>query len=167
LYELEQDPAQPGFDGAQGTKPLAARTILQGRIIFREDGPVLEAPSMHSMQVSETTHINIQGDGRFMAHSFDPNCAALIHDKDSLHAESRSSDSQVSFFAARHIEKGEELSFDYTTTEWESAAPFTDSHTGREMRGFKNLSPKDQKAALERGLLAPHILRLWVRSLLA
>ena len=54
--------------------------------------------------------------------SFDPNCAVEV----------RPDDDCVVFKALRHIEEGESLSFDYTSTEEAVfAAPFIDFDTGR------------------------------------
>ena len=66
--------------------------------------------------------------------------------------------------AKRDIEEGEELSFDYTTTEWDMGAPFTDAASGRSCQGFKHLSTADKLVRLREGLLPSHIMRLWIEN---
>jgi hypothetical protein len=126
---------------------------------------------MHTVQCGERVHVTLDGEGRFLAHSFAPNlvCRIWEHAVEG-HAVDRAGGAAatlpVEFLALRRIEAGETLSFDYTTTEWESAAPFTDSESGRPMRGFRHLDAPDKELLLSRGLVAPHILRLWLRDLL-
>ena len=36
----------------------------------------------------------------------------------------------IDFVAKTDIKEGEQISFDYTTTEWDMGAPFTDAATG-------------------------------------
>jgi hypothetical protein len=60
--------------------------------------------------------------------------------------------------AARAIKAYEELSFDYETTEWDMASPFTcrcGACDGRTVRGFRWLSSEDRVRRL--AVLAPHL----------
>mmetsp|Transcript_79205 Transcript_79205/g.154913 ORF Transcript_79205/g.154913 Transcript_79205/m.154913 type:complete len:209 (-) Transcript_79205:218-844(-) len=168
MYTIVEDPSQPGADGSLGVKPIAARNIDRGEVVFSVVGPIFPQASMHSVQVGIDTHMEFSGDGRYLSHSFNPNCAALF--TGDLHLQGASateaSGSPILWVAVRPIEEAEELSFDYTTTEWEGSSPFLDSESGREMRGFKHLSPDEKEAALATGSLAPHIMRLWIRDLL-
>ena len=150
-------------------KTVALRRIAEGELVFQEGGPITPKPMMHSVQCGEHVHVTLNGDGRFLAHSFSPNLFARIHE----HAVSGgaveasggpAATKPVEFVALRTIEAGETLSFDYTSTEWECEAQFTDNESGREMRGFRHLPRAEKEALLSRGVLAPHILRLWLRD---
>ena len=55
---------------------------------------------MHSIQISVGRHCQIDGEGRFTAHSFTPNCAVVISPLASV---------PISFVALRTIAKGEEV----------------------------------------------------------
>ena len=66
--------------------------------------------------------------------------------------------------AARDIDEGEEISFDYTTVEWDMGAPFTDAATGESCRGFKHLPLAEKLARLRSGVLPNHIMRLWIED---
>mmetsp|Transcript_45848 Transcript_45848/g.90839 ORF Transcript_45848/g.90839 Transcript_45848/m.90839 type:complete len:198 (+) Transcript_45848:78-671(+) len=141
-----------------GTKLLAAEAIPAGKVVFREVGDLQDSPDMHSIQVDADRHMCIKTDTRYLAHSFSPNCYASVDPKPP-HA--------IEIIALRDIAPGDELSFDYSTTEWDMAAPFVDVGTGTSCQGFKHLPPEQKKALLERGVVPAHILRLWVKEFLA
>lgn len=65
--------------------------------------------------------------------------------------------------AARPIDAGEELTFDYNTTEWELAQPFRcrcgATHCYGMVQGFKHLPEPQQHVLLPH--VAPHISRLY------
>lgn len=106
-------------------------------------------------QVQENGHVNITGEGRFLAHSFSPNLMVRI-DELSSHP--------IDFVALRRIKVGETLCFNYCSTEWEMAEPFTDSVSGRPTRGFKFLEDHEKVALLKEGMLPAHVLRMWLRT---
>ena len=61
----------------------------------------------------------------------------------------------------------EELSFDYTTTEWSlDGGGFVDASTGRPARGFKYLEEEQKRRLLQASLLPAHILQLWLGEVL-
>jgi hypothetical protein len=104
----------------KGTFCLIARTpIEQGLPIFLIEGVEMYRPSFASVQVASNVHIDMAPDvdltdqmdlypWRFMNHSCDANC--YIRDR--------------CVIALRAIEPGEELTFDYNSTEYEMAQPF-------------------------------------------
>jgi hypothetical protein len=157
LHDLVGDESQPGLSGF-GVKSVALRQVDPGEVVFREGGMVYSQASMHSVQVGSEHHCQIDGEGRFTAHSFTPNCGVFV---------SAFSERPVEFVALRSIEKGEQLSFDYTTTEWElSDGGFVDHKTGRPVRGFKHLDHSERRKLLDAGLLPAHTMQLWLKELL-
>jgi len=124
---------------------VAARHITTGEVIFQEGGPLTAAPGMHTLQIGISTHMEVPGDGRWTAHSFEPNCAVRIVEFAS---------SPVDFVALREIQPGEGLSIDYSATEWVLGEPFVDEATGRPVFGFPNGQPEQvdwlgQKAQID------------------
>ena len=96
---------------------------------------------------------------QFTAHSFAPNLAVRV----SPQVQAK----PIQFVALRTIPKGEELSFDYTTTEWElENGGFADATSGVPVRGFKYLDEAQKRRLLDAGLLPAHILRLWLGDVL-
>eukprot|EP00966_Prymnesium_polylepis_P288887 6672872-Prymnesium_polylepis.1 len=99
--------------------------------------------------------MEVPGDGRWTAHSFEPNMYVRLVDY---------SREPIDFVALRDIREGEALSIDYTTTEYVMGAPFVDEASGREVRGFKFRAEAEQRRLLDAGLLPAHVLRLWLRD---
>jgi hypothetical protein len=157
VHDLVGDESQPGLlSGQIGVKAVARRKVDAGQVIFQETGEVGAEASMHSIQVGIDTHCAINGEGRFTAHSFSPNCRINVVEM-STHP--------IDFVALRPIAEGEALSFDYCTTEWAMAAPFVDHETGRECQGFKYLPEVEKLRNLRAGLVAPHVMRLWLEEI--
>lgn len=153
LHDLVGDESQPGTLGGIGVKAVALKAIAPGTTIFTETGPVFSQPSMHSIQIGVAAHCEITGEGRFVAHSFTPNVAVKVV-PDSEHP--------IQFRALRVIPQGEQLAFDYTTTEWElESGGFVDFATRTPVRGFRHLGDERQRELLAAGLLPAHILELW------
>lgn len=144
-----------GDSAVSGVKNVARSNIKAGTVIFQEHGPIHDQPHMHSIQVGVDQHCEIQGEGRFTSHSFNPNMMVRIVEMTSH---------PVDFVALRDIAEGEDLTFDYTTTEWEMNAGFTDAETGMTCHGFRHLAFERKIRLLEQGLLAKHILDLWLKE---
>jgi hypothetical protein len=135
---------------------LISRTIAApGETLFTIDGKVTAAPSSHSVQVGRDLHVDLpeglppeeimdRFPWRFMNHSCAPNAA--VHGWEVV--------------ALRQIVAGEEITFDYNTTEYHLAAPFTclcsTEHCIGEVRGFRFLT-EDRRERLH-PLLADHLL---------
>ena len=124
------------------------------------------APGMHTLQVGIDVHMEVVGDGRWTAHSFDPNLVVKLcspRRTSQHHAENGDISHAVDFVALRDIEVDEILSIDYTATEWETAGGgFVCEASGREVRGFKHLTEEEKKRLLQAGMLPAHVLRLWL-----
>jgi len=59
------------------------------------------------------------------------------------------------------LEVGDLLSFNYNTTEWSMATPFTCGMSGTEVSGFKSLDLSKQRFLASEGLIVPHVYTLW------
>lgn len=139
---------------------VAARDYAAGERLLPLRGHIKDHASRYSIQVGVDRHLEpdstISGGGagpspwKFLNHSCDPNLSI------DLAAEC--------FVARRPIAAGEELSFNYLTTEWEMATPF-DCHCGSpncfgRIAGFKHLTAEEQERLLAE--VAPHIRKLRV-----
>jgi hypothetical protein len=140
----------------KGEYKLVARSdIPSSTSLFKINGVLTNVPTRYSVQVGSNLHIDIpesyglkeiidQFYWRFMNHSCEPN--TLIRNQEC--------------FSLRSIDEGEEITFNYNTTEYELAKPFdcrcgSDQCAGR-IRGFRFLSCLEQERL--RPLLADHLL---------
>lgn len=132
---------------------VADRPVETGELLMEIDGVLSDGPSRYSVQVGRDLHIAPPADvtredrrerylWRFLNHSCLPS-AVLVGRR---------------LVAARPIAAGEELSFDYNTSEYEMAEPFRcrcGHCDGAEIRGARFLSP-DERSRREH-LLASHL----------
>ncbi len=132
---------------------VAIRPITAVERLFAIEGELANRPSRYSVQIGVNLHIDL-GSGhsaeeildryfwRFMNHSCDPN--ALIRGREVI--------------AWRDIEPWEAVTFNYNTTEWDMAEPFTCRCGSPDclgtIRGFKHLTPTQRKRL---GVVAPHL----------
>lgn len=133
---------------------VAAEAAGVGEVVTRIVGVESTTPTRFSLQVGPSLHIEPAADApldgtyawRFMNHSCDPNCE--IRGRDVV--------------ALRPIAEGEEITYDYATTEEEMAEPFRcgcgSPHCRGEIRGFRYLSTEDRERLRPR--LADHLLAL-------
>ncbi len=144
-------------DTPHGAALRATRDLARGERILTISGRVQRHPTRYSIQIDVGRHIEADGDlpdaemrvrhpWRFLNHSCDP--VARI-EGDALYARTA-------------IRAGDEITFDYTTTEADMAEPF-ECRCGSprcvgHVRGFLHLAPREQQA--RRTHLAPHILRM-------
>mmetsp|Transcript_17061 Transcript_17061/g.39195 ORF Transcript_17061/g.39195 Transcript_17061/m.39195 type:complete len:211 (-) Transcript_17061:2342-2974(-) len=71
----------------------------------------------HTVQIDQERHIIMDMPSILVNHSCDPNMGVKDNKKDG-------NESSYEFLAIRPIEQGEELTWDYETTEWELSASF-------------------------------------------
>lgn len=139
---------------------IAECRIERDEIACNLDGEIIRYPTRYSIQVGEFEHLepfndqeDVRSAIRFLNHSCDP--SAYISCKDRT------------VRALRDIEKGEEITFNYNTTEYEMFRPFRcecgASRCRGVVRGFKYLSPRERMSVAS--ALAPH-LRQWIAPLL-
>ena len=133
-------------DGPNGHRRLVAGLpIAAGEVLFEARGSVHEIPTRYTLQVGENAHLGAADEEElhraperyiwcFLNHDCDPNAYFRGH----------------TLLALRSVSVGEELSFDYNTTEWDMAEPFQcwcDAVPGaHHIRGFKYLSQERRTA---------------------
>ena len=98
---------------------VAIKSVKVGGTVLTLDGEVMDRPSRHSIQLDEGTHIEVTADlpleemmlshpWRFTNHSCDPNTKLVGR----------------SLVALRLVRAGDEITYNYNTSEWELAEPF-------------------------------------------
>lgn len=136
---------------------IAAEVMTGGDLVVSIDGVEARVASWTSVQIDTDRHITVdvaldtlremdEHPWRFLNHSCEPN--TMIRSRDVL--------------ALRRIRHGEELTFNYNTTEFDMAEPFA-CRCGSlfclgTVRGFRYLSARDREHL--RPLLAPHLAAL-------
>jgi uncharacterized membrane protein YeiB len=135
------------------------RSFVPGEVVFPLEGRLVRQPTRFTIQVGADAHLDPISERTspwgFLNHGCDPNVAIDIRRR--------------AIVARRPIATGDELRFDYNSTEWELAEPFvcncgSPRCVGVAM-GFGHLSPARQKVML--GVAAPHIRTLhaaWLRN---
>jgi hypothetical protein len=141
-------------DAAHGSGVFATRDIARGARILSIEGRLQDHPTRYSIQLGESMHIEASSDlaplemrerhpWRFLNHACDPN--ARVQGR--------------LLIARRPIRAGEQVTFDYTTTELDMAEPFECGCGAKScvglVRGFAHLSREEQLARA--GRLAPHV----------
>jgi hypothetical protein len=126
-----------------------------GDVLFAIEGREADRPSRFSLQVDRDIHIEVREGAtleeqldtcywRFLNHSCDPN--VVIRGRNVL--------------ALRPIQAMEELAFNYNTTEFDMAEPFScrceAAHCTGTIRGFRHLSRAEQERL--RPLLAGYLI---------
>lgn len=118
-----------------GKALFAKEDIGKDEILIRLGGRILKNPTRTSLQVGEGKHL--EGPGRmddFLNHSCDANGYMNFDD--------------LTFRSKRKIKKGEELTFNYLTTEWDMANKFECRCGSRNcfgrIRGFRYLTKKQR-----------------------
>ena len=101
------------------------------------DMPTDEYPSVRPVDVSN-----------YMNHSCNPSCWFVDGGEEYTGL----------MVAARDLLPGDEITFDYNTTEYDMAAPFPCWETGSMVRGYAHLSASERGPIAK--FVAPHVLRL-------
>jgi hypothetical protein len=134
--------------GPLGASVVAREPIARGEPLLTIEGPVRRRPSRYTLQIGAHAHVDPAGRlWGFINHSCEPNC--------------RLDFARWRLVAARSIPAGEELSFNYMTTEWDMASPFAcrcgAASCSGWVQGLRHLPP--EQVLRLRPLLAPHLLR--------
>ncbi|KNC81083.1 hypothetical protein SARC_06586 [Sphaeroforma arctica JP610] len=141
---------EPKVDGqaAHAAEDLNATQVI-GRIDLTQN--IVDKADRFSIQISETTHIKGSAlqECVYLNHSCAPTCKVHFHND------------TLDFVTLQPIKKGEALTFNYVTSEWDMATPF-DCTCGApgcvgHVAGFKHLKPKQQAALYRDGLLSPFV----------
>ncbi len=155
---LDQPLACAVRDTLHGVGLFATRPIARGAHILLIEGKLQKHPTRYSIQLDVDVHVECdanfgaheQSDAmrtrhpwRFLNHSCEPNSRV---DGRALRA-------------MRTIAEGEQITFDYTTTEASMAEPFqcgcASANCLGHVRGFIHLTREQQRARV--GRLAPHL----------
>jgi hypothetical protein len=132
----------------RGRHVIASAAIERGEVLVRYSSQLVEVAAMYTIQLDERRHLAPSGGpGDFTNHGCDPNARVDFED--------------LSLRAVKPIAPGEEVRFNYLTTEWEMAAPF-DCQCGApecfgRIAGFKHLPRLSQERL--RPLLSPFLRR--------
>jgi SET domain-containing protein len=118
-----------------GLTASSVEKIEKGTIIFEATGYVEDQASKYSVQIGEHEHFIAEGDLIYCNHSFSPNCRVKI-------CETKIA---IQMIAIRDIEPGEDITFNYNTTEWELSCPFEDRDTHKWVLGFKQLDEQERQ----------------------
>jgi hypothetical protein len=106
-------------------------------------------PTRFSVQVGKDMHLDTPGAlFQWLQHEEEPSLRADAGEK-------------LNFYALRDLEAGDLLSFNYNTTEWSMATPFTCGMSGTEVSGFSSLDVNKQRFLASEGLIVPHVYALW------
>lgn len=125
--------------GPFGELIRAVKPIRAGEVIFYLSGEIVGHPTKYTIQLDETRHVvTANGLWKSMNHACEPNVRIDVTTREMI--------------AIRDLAPGEELTFNYNTTEWDMASPFgcgcgAPTCAGT-IRGFKYLSA-EQRAALK------------------
>lgn len=136
-------------EGDIGLGVVAREPIAKGEVLVALAHVFVSKPEQHTIQVDAERHqAGTREIDDYLNHSCEPSAA--------LDAE------RLCFVAARDIAPGEDVTFNYLTSEWDMVAPF-ECRCGAagcfgQIRGFRHLSP-DEQARLE-PLLTPFLRRL-------
>ena len=116
-----------------------------------------ETMTSHTIQYSTTLHIPIEDlqDFQYLSHSCEPNLILKFVESNSEKVKNNDDGKkyELSLVAKKDIQENEELSFDYTNTEYDMSTPF-DCICGskscyKKVAGFKHLNETQQKENFE------------------
>lgn len=134
---------------------MAARDFAPGEVVIAITGREVRVPTRYTLQLGPGLHVDAEPEPeavggypewRFLNHACEPNTSVRGR----------------SFVARRAIRRGDELTFDYESTEWDMATPFLceckSRHCRSMIRGYRHLSAKSRTAIGT--MAAPHLLAL-------
>lgn len=132
--------------GPYGRALVTSKPILPCEVIIELDGVVVHAPDRFTIQIDHQRHLAPSGqDWALINHSCTPNA--------------RFDPARPAMVAVAAIQPGEEITFNYLTTEWQMAEPFRCGcgapHCPGTIAGFRFLSPQQREALLP--YLSPHL----------
>ncbi len=139
--------------GHYGEIIRAVTAFEPGETIFPLTGEIINHPTKYTIQLDEFAHVlTLDSQWKSMNHGCVPNVRI-----DSINRE---------MVAAKPIAPGEELKFNYNSTEWSMTSPFPCGcgavGCAGEIRGFRYLTPGQREAI--RPLISPFIERRWAEA---
>lgn len=141
---------------------ITKKAFEKGKVIFSVRGPLLSEPTKYSFSVDLDKHIDpLRGDGSFdfghyLNHSCDPNTIIRIVKNPNSH--------HIEIVARWDIGIGEELAFDYASSEFDTVSKTvclckTDTCRGV-MHGFKDLPKETKEKYQEEGMIPDYLITL-------
>ena len=144
--------------------------IVSGSLITDLSGPVVDSATPYTMQVEVHKHVDPAGPLKRTNHSCRPNTKFVFQRRNqngAIQGPDGNYQAGWHLVAKRDIMKGEDITFDYTTTEFEMARGFKCLcgvvECLGEVKGFKFL-PTEQKIQ-RKNLLSPVIIKLYNKEL--
>lgn len=163
---------------------VAARNFSAGDPVIRITGNVVDEPKRHTIQIGKCSHLEPleeeingihRGNGNECVSRGSPPTQAheiptlsrlwmyLNHCCGSKSASLRFDASSLTFFALRDIDKGGELTFDYTTTEYSMESSFEcfcgSPECIRNIKGFAHLSLQQKHERIVAGVVSYYLLK--------
>lgn len=138
---------------SQGLGVFAREAISAGERLIALAHVFVDHAEQHTIEIDEHRHqAGTDEIDDYLNHSCDPNTALDFE--------------RLELVAVRPLAAGEELSFNYLTSEWDMAAPFTCQCGARGcvgvVRGFRHLEPAQQDALISRA--SPYLWRRLVEQ---
>jgi len=126
-----------------GRKAVARTALKAGTVVNYFDAPVVSRPLMHTVQFDEQVHVAPTEGAEFISHWCEDTNTRIVVAEDRRSAE---------FVVTQDVHPGEDLSFNYNTTEWDMESPFVcacpscqaRAQGPRLVRGFKHLSLEER-----------------------
>jgi hypothetical protein len=121
----------------KGGALFAKEDIKKDEILIKMEGNILQHASRSSLQIDEDKHLHHALEEDTLAnHSCNPNGYINFND--------------LTFRALHDIKEGEEITFNYLTTEWDMNEKFEclckSKNCFKYIRGFKYLTPQQKKS---------------------
>lgn len=149
------------YKGQKGL--IAIDNIPKNSIIFSFKNPVTYTRTRTSIQVSAETHIEPFEFGTYANHSCLPNCCMYTNTRDN------GTTGHIVLISTETIAKGEEITFDYASTEIELTPELHGTQCQcrqfgcrRIMKGYADLHEKERKTIDASNIVSEHIKRLFV-----
>ncbi len=138
---------------ARGARVIAVEAVERGRELLVFTGTLCAAPGRYTLLVGEDVHVQAPGaDWLFINHACAPNARIDLG----------AGPERARLVATAALTPGQEVTFNYLTTEWELATPFACACGAPEcvgwIRGARYLDEARRSAWRED--FAPHIQRL-------
>lgn len=131
--------------GAIGKKAVARVPMKAGTLINEFVDPVLTYPTMHTVQLCDDVHVAPTLGAELINHACSGTNTRIVVDSENKVGR---------FFTTQDVEEGEDLYFNYNTTEWDMSCPFVCSCPAcqrdgpRKVQGFKHLNLEERMEIL-------------------
>lgn len=126
-----------------GYKAVASRDLKKNEIINTFSSPIHQVPNMHTVCFDEDVHVPPNNSAEFISHACSNTNTKIMVSSQSDYAN---------FVVTKDVKAGEDLSFNYNTTEWHMSTPFLcgcgackQKQFPSIVRGFKHLSPSERE----------------------